>query len=212
MYNYQKTLLYSYKRIDEKIEEYDKLIEYGAYSSKYSFKSTCVLADELLSMVDKKYTLLYLKQKLEKIISCFTQEETKLFEKKYLGLDRDFSYLNDRQYYRKQEKFIKNFSSTLNVFDLTETWFNDVCLSVPFISSIYSVVCKREGRYDARKLKTKNTDAKSEFLISEKTFLKNDSVKKFSVTNKTCQRKSDKSNAKSANTQAFSSYLVNSRY
>ncbi len=167
MYNYQKALLYSYKRIDEKIEEYDKLVEYGAYSSKYSFKSTYVLADELLSMVDKKYTLQYLKQRLEKIISCFTQEETKLFEKKYLGVDRDLSYLNERQYYRKQEKFIKNFSSTLNVFDLTETWFNNVCLSVPFIASIYSVVCKKEERYDARKLKAKNTDEKKKVLISE---------------------------------------------
>lgn len=210
MFNYQKTLLYSYKRIDEKIEEYDKLIEYGAYSSKYSFKSTCVLADELLSMVDKKYTLLYLKQKLEKIISCFTQEETKLFEKKYLGLERDFSYLNDRQYYRKQEKFIKNFSATLNVFDLTEKWFNDVCLSVPFISAVYSVVCKKEARYDARKLKAKKQDEKKEISICEKSFLKNDSVKKFSVTNKTCQMLSDKSNAKSVNATQ-SPYLVNSR-
>lgn len=210
MYNYQKTLLYSYKRIDEIIEEYDKLIEYGAYSSKYSFKSTCVLADELLSMVDKKYTLLYLKQKLEKIIGCFTQEETMLFEKKYLELERDFSFLNDRQYYRKQEKFIKNFSSTLNVFDLTETWFNDVCLCVPFISSIYSVVCKREARYDARKLKSKKLNEKSNILISDNSFKKNDCVKKFSVTNKTCRRLSDKSNAKSANTQVYSSVLVNS--
>ena len=140
MYTYQKTLLYACKNIKESIRECEKLIEFSAYSSKFSSASCQKISHRILELIEEKTKLKKLKDLLYNIVKNFTKEEKKLFAHKYLGKKRTFNEFSPRQYFRNQEKLLKNFASTLRVFDLTEEVFVKEYLPIPYVNSIYNLV------------------------------------------------------------------------
>ena len=143
MYTYQKTLLYACKSIKESIRECDKIIEYSAYNSKYSSESCLLIANRILEIIEEKNKLIELKNVLRKIIKNFTSEEKKLFAYKYLGVKQTFEF-STRQYFRNQDKLVKNFACTLRFFGLTEEVFKKEYLHIPYIKSLYNVVKGKE--------------------------------------------------------------------
>ncbi|MBO4962857.1 MAG: hypothetical protein J6C97_03675 [Clostridia bacterium] len=143
MYTYQKTLLYACRSIKESIRECEKIIEFSAYNSKYSSESCLLIANRILEIVEEKTKLIKLKNLLGNIIKNFTPEEKKLFAYKYLGVKKTFEF-STRQYFRNQDKLLKNFASTLRVFGLTEEVFKREYLPIPYIKSIYSVVKSKD--------------------------------------------------------------------
>ncbi len=48
--------------------------------------------------------------------------------------------ISARHYYRKQDKLLKNFASTLRIFDLTQEVFEKKYLPIPYINAIYYMV------------------------------------------------------------------------
>ena len=55
-------------------------------------------------------------------------------------IKQNFKNLSTRQYFREQNKLLKNFSSTLRVFDLDEKTFMEEYYSIPYINDIYSEI------------------------------------------------------------------------
>ena len=155
VYTYQKTLLYACKNIKESIRECDKLIEYSAYSSKFSSASCQKISHRILELIQEKTKLKKLKDLLYNIVKNFTKEEKKLFAYKYLGKKLTFNEFSTRQYFRNQEKLLKNFSSTLRFFDLTEEVFIKEYLSIPYINYLYNVVRFKDEK-QAKIIKNRN--------------------------------------------------------
>ena len=140
MYTYQKALLYSYPGLKTKIREYDSLIDYTASSSIFSSERCEDIAVKILSYIDYRNFLISLKDSLQKIISCFTIEEKKLFMKKYLGYKISFPNCSVRQYYRNQNKLLKNFSKVLQKNGMDENWFNESAKDIPYLKVVYNYV------------------------------------------------------------------------
>ena len=140
MYTYQKTLLYSLRNIDSAIASYDNLVELAALNSKFSTDGCVEIVNKVLDFIDKKNKLKDIKEKIGRLVSYFTADEKVLFEKKFLGKDRDTSKYTAKQYYRNLDKLLKNFANTLKIYDLTEDWFKKNCLSLPLIKYIYNNV------------------------------------------------------------------------
>ena len=138
VYTYQKTLLYSLRNIDSAIASYDNLVELTALNSKYSTCGCVEVANKVLDFIDKKNKLKVIKEKIGKLVSYFTADEKLLYEKKFLGKNRDTSKYTAKQYYRNLDKLLKNFSNTLKIYDLTEQWFEENCMDLPLIKFIYT--------------------------------------------------------------------------
>lgn len=155
MYTYQKTLLYACKNIKESIRECEKLIEYSAYSSKFSSASCQKISHRILELIEEKTKLKKLKDFLYNIVKNFTKEEKKLFVYKYLGKKRTFNEFSTRQYFRNQDRLLKNFSSTLRFYGLTEEVFVREYLSIPYINSVYNVVRYKDENL-AKSIKNRN--------------------------------------------------------
>jgi len=154
MYVYEKTLLYACKNIKEAIKENEKIIKYSALSSKFSNASCEKLAEKILIYVDEKSKLIELKNLLRDIVKNFSPEEKKLFACKYLGKKLTFNEFSKRQYYRNQQKLLKNFSSTLKIFNLDEKTFMDKYKNIPYIKLIYDYVKYKDSPYNNRAKKT----------------------------------------------------------
>ena len=144
MYLYQKTLLYSVKNLNTAIRDCQKMVEYLSLSSKYSQDTCDKIATQILVVVERKQKLIILKEILKKIVGNFTCDEKKLFAKKYLGKNYTFNNYSARQYYRNQNKLLKNFSHTLKIFGLDEQRFNKEYLTIPYLNSVYSMVKEKE--------------------------------------------------------------------
>lgn len=144
MYTYQKTLLYSVKNLKMAIRNCQKLLEYMGISSKYSDQDCAVIAGKMLKIVEQRQKLIRLKGILKNIVLNFTLDEKKLFARKYLGKKQVFNNFSERQYYRNQNKLIKNFSDRLKNFGLNEEKFKREYLSIPYINSIYRLVKEKE--------------------------------------------------------------------
>lgn len=159
---YEKTILSSYYRIDEYIEDCEKAVVYRALTSYSTKESTMTQIDKIINLIYAKNRLCELKSKLEGVFSKFTQDETDCIKYKYYHIkpSEDFDYTS-RNYFRKQLRIIKKIGCMLDKRKLDEKWFCENYLDIYFLKSLYERQ-KRKAEKELLYLKFKETSKKKQ--------------------------------------------------
>lgn len=168
---YEKTILSSYYRIDEYIEDCEKAVTYRALTSYSTKESTMTQIDKIINLIYAKNRLCDLKSKLNGIFSKFTQDETDCIRYKYYHVKprEDFDYTS-RNYFRKQLRILKKISLMLEKKKMDEKWFCENYADIYFLKSIFERQ-KRKAEREAIYLKLKAA-SKGQKIESGQDFLK----------------------------------------
>ena len=152
MENYAKTILTCYDTIDGYITQIENLVRIKAKNSFYFRNGTIGLAEQLISLSEIRKDLMELSEIVDKMLKKMTEEDKILISYKYFGVqpeDKDFD-LTSRNYFRKQVRAIKRFAELLKKSGFDEEWFKNKYLKIAYISSIYNLTIKENGKKHVR--------------------------------------------------------------
>lgn len=152
MENYAKTILTCYDTIDGYITQIENVIKIKAKNSFYVRCGTATLAEQLLSLSEIRKDLIELSEIVDKMLKKMTEEDRILISYKYFGIEpsnKDFD-LTSRNYFRKQVRAIKRFADLLIKSGYDENWFKNKYLKIAYISSIYNLTLKENGKKHIR--------------------------------------------------------------
>lgn len=135
---YEKTILYCYGKIQEYIEESERMIRYKALTSYSVKESTMYQIEKIIDLIYAKNRLAELKEKLDGIFAKFSKDERECIDYKYYRIKprEDFDYTS-RNYFRKQQRIIKKIGNLLAKKKMDEKWFCDNYLDIYFLRNIY---------------------------------------------------------------------------
>ncbi|MBR5439607.1 MAG: hypothetical protein IKV61_05265 [Clostridia bacterium] len=145
---YGKTILSCYMMLDKIVNQIENLIKTRARNSFYDYSSTLKQSDKILKMCNVRIDLLELKEIAKEALNCLNNEQITLISYKYFGIlpkEKDFD-LTSRNYFRKQVKALKTFSSILKNKGHNEEWFVNKYLTIPFIGGAYQRVLNEQGK------------------------------------------------------------------
>lgn len=134
---YAKAILFAYPYLDDAVSAIDKQIDKRCRLSFYSTKPCFDYAEKISQLISDKRHLLYLKEKIDKILSRLSEEERSLLGYKYFNnrpID-GFDY-KSRKYFRQQIRILGKFKRLLDLSKITEDVFYKEYANVPYIRSI----------------------------------------------------------------------------
>ena len=149
--DYVKTLLYAYAHLPKIIKRLDQIVLKKALGSMKDFSSCTKQCEKIVGLTIQKALLVELNHYLERAISRLTKEEMDMLDYRYFGTYHSQSPFNistySRNYYRKQQKLLKDISDNLRWLGKRDDWFEKRCLRVPFIRKLYQAVKKKDERF-----------------------------------------------------------------
>ncbi len=148
---YGKTILCCYMMLDKIISQIENLIRTRARNSFYDYSSTLKQSNKILALCNVRVDLMELKEIAKEALNSLNNEHKTLISYKYFGIlpqDKNFD-LTSRNYFRKQIKALKKFSSLLKSKGYNEAWFQQKYLTIAFISGAYHKVLNEQGKKHA---------------------------------------------------------------
>ncbi len=145
---YGKTILSCYTLLDKIAIQLENLIKTRARNSFYDYSDAFALSDRILKLGEVRKDLLYLKQITTEILNELSNEDKELISYKYFKIvpkNEDFDHTS-RNYFRKQIKALKKFTSLLKAKGFTEDWFFNNYLKISFISGLHQRILNEEGK------------------------------------------------------------------
>ena len=161
-----KTLLYVYSGIEEAIDIIDEMVYRKAMGS-FADTSPCEKqAENILQLISEKDELIFLKTKMDEVLSEFSETERLHFEYKYFN-NKPKEYYKDintsaRAYFRTQHKLLSELEKKLALKGVTEEYFFSNLYNIPFVKSCYHCVVHSE---DTKK--TARTDTLKKLQLAE---------------------------------------------
>ena len=149
MKDYQKVLLFVYPRIGKIVRDIDGMVEAQACAVSGSESGERV-AERIAGYICVKGSFLFLKERLEEMLSRLTKEERYMLEYKYFRrrkkLQGEFcgftlSY-NERTYFRRQARLADKLNASLLREGMNEMWFSDHFSQVGFMMTALENVKK----------------------------------------------------------------------
>lgn len=145
---YAKTLLYAYPNVKALLAQIDELIEKKALASMTDFSPALEQCEKIIELTEHKKILIKVYLVLKKALERFSGLDITCIEYKYfknLPKERfkDFDF-SGRAYFRRQNKIIKTLSNMLDKTELTDTFFEEKCLSINFFKELKKRVIEHE--------------------------------------------------------------------
>lgn len=140
MKDYQKVLLYVYPRIERIVRDIDGMVRAQAYAVSGTESGERV-AERIAEYICVKGSFLYLKERLEEMLSRLNKEELYMLEYKYFrrrkklkgefcGYALDY---NERTYFRRQARLSDKLNASLLREGMNEAWFSEHFSDVGFM-------------------------------------------------------------------------------
>lgn len=148
---YGKTILSCYTMLDKIVSQIENLVKTRARNSFYDYSSTLKQSNKILKLCNVRFDLMELKEIAKNALEMLNNEQKTLIFYKYFGIlpsDKNFD-LTSRNYFRKQIKALKRFSSILKSKGYNENWFENKYLPIAFISGTYQKVLNEQGKKHA---------------------------------------------------------------
>lgn len=139
MKNYGKVLLYSYPKLNKLQDQLRALAFDKAMAGFYSEYDCERIANDIIRLNDAKEIIGETKEKMDKALSGFTDEELEYFEYRYFKtsvVKRLRPKSGDRQYFRIQRRLFLKFMGYLERAGLTEEWFDENCLKLRYFADM----------------------------------------------------------------------------
>ena len=144
---YEKTVLSCYNALLPMINQIENLIKQKAKNSYYNFSPCQTQAEDILKLIEARVDLFDLKSLTEEALSKIPYEDLYLLKYRFFGEKPNFEFDHtSRNYFRKQNKALEKFLKALNSIELTEKWFTDKYLKMPFIKNVHKKIILEEGK------------------------------------------------------------------
>ena len=147
MCNYAKTALTCYNAITPLINSIESVIKKKAKNSARNYSSCEKLADEIAKLIQVRLYLFDLKSLINEALSKLKPYDAILIKYKYFGIkpSGEFDHTS-RNYFRKQIKALSNFTLNFQEIGVSEEWFQEKYLTIPFILNVHKKILKSEGK------------------------------------------------------------------
>ncbi len=152
MKNYVKAVLYAYPLLKNVHEDYGEHIKNKALLSYRSDKPTEELAEYILSEIEEKKRLEWLKWCVEEVLTRLDDVERTLLAIKYFGKERKikkatcggsgFGAWSERKYFRRQKRLGDKVGGMLVSLGVNESVFEKEFLQMGIFQKIYPFVCE----------------------------------------------------------------------
>ena len=153
MKDYQKVLLYAYPKLERMAEDIGQIVLAKARASVMGRETALACAEKLIRYNFLRGQILFLKDELDGMLSCFSREERFLLEYKYFRRKRELIAYADlrlscseRTYFRRQQRLARAVNAELVRRGLTEEWFFEAFSGVSLFMSALESVRRAEGR------------------------------------------------------------------
>ena len=153
---YAKTALYCYPSLGAVIKQIDELVEKKAFASMWDNSPAIFQCEKISNLTCQKVLMIDLKNKVEKSLRKFSEEEKVYFEYKYFRRKdkefyKDFDF-KSRKYFRTQNRLIKEFGKILEKTGIDDTYFEEYLNKIEFFKELVKRV--KEHEILSRKNKT----------------------------------------------------------
>ena len=142
MKDYQKVLLYAYPKLERMAEDIGQIVLAKARASVMGRETALACAEKLIRYNFLRGQILFLKDELDGMLSCFSREERFLLEYKYFRRKKELAAFSDvrlscseRTYFRRQQRLARAVNAELVRRGLTEEWFFEAFSGVSFFMS-----------------------------------------------------------------------------
>ena len=146
---WSKALLKSYNRLDQVAEILDRTVLSRGLASQFSFNNTEIIAGKILSVIERKKTLVQIKAIIEECLSKLSGKYFKILALKYLDNMKfcEIAKVMDismRSCFRIVNKAMEQFSQNLLDIGYDEEHLRLLVKNEPFIKTVYNEVLKDE--------------------------------------------------------------------
>lgn len=157
---YVKTLLYTYPHIQKTINRIDQIIVKKALNSMTEYDNCLAQCEYVVGLTVQKALLTELYYYVNKVVSRLTKEEKDCLDYKYFKINPKEYFknmdLSSRNYFRKQQYLLDDFSKYLSWMGLDDEWFEVLATRVPILNKMLNSV-KVACPFEVRRKKAKNT-------------------------------------------------------
>ena len=141
MKDYQKVLLYAYPKLERMAEDIGQIVLAKARASVMGRETALACAEKLIRYNFLRGQILFLKDELDGMLSCFSREERFLLEYKYFRrksrLEGEFAGVcvscSERTYFRRQARLASKLNGLFVRSGLDEGWFMRSLGAFPYI-------------------------------------------------------------------------------
>ena len=147
MCNYAKTALSCYNAITPLINSIESVIKKKVKNSARNYSSCEKLADEIAKLIQVRLYLFDLKSLIDEALNKLKPYDITLIKYKYFNVtpNGEFDHTS-RNYFRKQVKALENFTLNFQNLGVSEEWFTEKYLTIPFILNVHKKILKTEGK------------------------------------------------------------------
>jgi hypothetical protein len=147
--SYAKVLLYVYPQLQKLAEAIEVGIEVKACLSFKAYGDPVTVAEKIVEEIERRETLLYAQDAIERILRTLSEEEKYLLEYKYFRRKSRLKgepprLCSRRQYFRKQNLLLHKVVARLREEGCGEGWFFEEFGSYAPFMKLYRAIC--EGR------------------------------------------------------------------
>lgn len=157
---YVKTLLYTYPHIQKTVNRIDQIVLKKALNSMTEYDNCLAQCEYVVDLTVQKALLTELYYYVNKVVKRLTKEERDYLDYKYFKFKPKEYFknmdLSSRNYFRKQQYLLDDFSKYLGWMGLDDEWFDALSLRVPILKKMLNSVkvsCPLEVKKKAEKPK-----------------------------------------------------------
>lgn len=145
---FAKCVLYAYPNTEALCDQIDELVEKKAFASINDYSPALSQCEKIVELTEHKDMLRDLKDKVEKVLRGFSENELKLLDYKYFKKlpKSDFDDFDcvSRSYFRRQVRVAAKFAKKIGDEGVTDEYFKKYFMTTDFFSELYKRVCERE--------------------------------------------------------------------